>query len=326
MTRKSSSRSTDKAKQLAPRLRPSVRGAFLCKGETVALESVFVIVDRPLGSCHPQWPDSIYPVNYGYVPGLPAPDGEEQDVYILGVDHPLETFTGPVIAVIDRADDVEDKWVVAPQGRHFTREQIESAVRFQERYFRSQVIVLPQNAKEEAMQNYLPACKIVTTHGVRGEMKALPLCDGAEFLAKCKRLFAGADGRGEVRVLGVRAQGNMILLRLEGVDDMDAARAQVGRTYYFAKADVRLPKGRYFIDDLLGCRVVDAATGAEYGTLTDVDHPAAQDIYTVTDAQGGTHMLPAVPEFVQKIDLETRTITVTPIDGMFTEAVNGDKE
>ena len=75
MTRKSSSRSTDKAKQLAPRLRPSVRGAFLCKGETVALESVFVIVDRPLGSCHPQWPDSIYPVNYGYVPGLPAPDG-----------------------------------------------------------------------------------------------------------------------------------------------------------------------------------------------------------------------------------------------------------
>ena len=161
------------------------------------------------------------------------------------------------------------------------------------------------------MQTYLPACKIVTTHGVRGEMKALPLCDGAEFLAKFKRLFA---------------QGNMILLRLDGVGDMDAARAQVGRTYYFAKSDARLPKGCYFIDDLLGCRVVDAVTGAEYGTLTDVDHPAAQDIYTVTDANGGTHMLPAVPEFVQKIDLETRTITVTPIDGMFTEALNGDKE
>ena len=87
------------------------------------------------------------------------------------------------------------------------------------------------------MQNYLPACKIVTTHGVRGEMKALPLCDGAEFLAKFKRLFAKADGTGEVRVLGVRAQGNVILLRLDGVGDMDAARAQVGRTYYFAKAD-----------------------------------------------------------------------------------------
>lgn len=176
------------------------------------------------------------------------------------------------------------------------------------------------------MQNYLPACKIVTTHGVRGEMKALPLCDGAEFLAKFKHLFAKADGTGEVRVLGVRAQGNVILLRLDGVGDMDAARAQVGRTYYFAKADTRLPKGRYFVDDLLGCRVVDADTGRDYGELTAVDHPAAQDIYTVTDSEGGTHMLPAVPEFVRAIDLDTRTITVTPIDGMFTEAVNGDKE
>lgn len=176
------------------------------------------------------------------------------------------------------------------------------------------------------MQNYLPACKVVSTHGVRGEMKALPLCDGAAFLAKFKRLFAGADGSGEVRVLGVRAQGNTILLRLEGIGDMDAARAQVGRTYYFAKADARLPKGRYFIDDLLGCQVVDADSGREYGTLTAVDHPAAQDIYTVTDAQGETHMLPAVPEFVRSIEPENRRITVTPIDGMFTEAVNGDKE
>lgn len=176
------------------------------------------------------------------------------------------------------------------------------------------------------MQNYLPACKIVTTHGVRGEMKALPLCDGADFLAKCKRLFAKADGSGECRLLGVRAQGNMVLLRLEGVADMDAARAQVGRTYYFAKADVRLPNGRYFIDDLLGCRVVDAESGREYGTLTAVDHPAAQDIYTVTDPAGSTHMLPAVPEFVRAIDMETRTIAVTPIDGMFDEPVNGDKE
>lgn len=176
------------------------------------------------------------------------------------------------------------------------------------------------------MQTYLPACKIVTTHGVRGEMKALPLCDGAAFLSKFKRLYKTAEGSGETPLLGVRAQGNMLLVRLGGIEDMDAARAQVGHTYYFAKADARLPKGRYFIDDLLGCRVVDAGDGREYGTLTAVDHPAAQDIYTVTDAEGGTHMLPAVPEFVQEIDLESRTITVTPINGMFNEAVNGDKE
>ena len=176
------------------------------------------------------------------------------------------------------------------------------------------------------MQNYLPACKIVSTHGVRGEMKALPLCDDAAFLAKFKRLFTTADGMGETRVLGVRAQGNVILLRLDGVTDMDAARAQVGRTYYLAKVDARLPKGRYFIDDLLSCDVVDAETGKVYGTLTDVDHPAAQDIYTVTDAAGEEHMLPAVPEFVKKIDIDARKILVTPIEGMFTDAVNGDED
>ena len=75
------------------------------------------------------------------------------------------------------------------------------------------------------MRNYLPACKIVSTHGVRGEMKALPLCDGAAFLAKFKRLFSTAEGAGETRVLGVRAQGNVILLRLDGITDMDTARA-----------------------------------------------------------------------------------------------------
>ena len=176
------------------------------------------------------------------------------------------------------------------------------------------------------MQSYLPACKIVSTHGVRGEMKALPLCDGAEFLAKFKRLYATADGTGECRVLGVRAQGNVILLRLADVTDMDAARAQVGRTYYLAKADAKLPRGRYFIDDLLGCDVVDADTDRVYGQLTNVDRPAAQDIYTVTDGAGEEHMLPAVPEFVKKIDIDARKIFVTPIEGMFTDAVNGDED
>ncbi len=94
-------------------------------------------IDRPLGSCHPRHPDVCYPVNYGYLPGLMAGDGAEQDVYILGVDEPLETFTGELIAVIHRRDDVEDKWVLAPKGRNFTAEEIMAAVRFQEQYFDS---------------------------------------------------------------------------------------------------------------------------------------------------------------------------------------------
>ncbi|MGN0651452.1 MAG: ribosome maturation factor RimM [Gemmiger sp.] len=176
------------------------------------------------------------------------------------------------------------------------------------------------------MQDYLPACKIVSTHGVRGEMKALPLCDGAEFLSHFRRLFASASGQGEVALRGVRAQGNMLLVRLAGVEDMDAARAQVGRTYYFAKADARLPEGRYFVDDLIGCTVLDADSGRALGTVADVDHPGAQDIYTVRDAAGKEHLIPAVPEFIIGVDIAARTVTMRPIGGMFDEPVNGDEE
>ena len=96
---------------------------------------VTVTVDRPLGSLHPRHPDICYPVNYGYIQGIPAPDGEDQDAYILGVDRPVEAFIGQIIAIIHRKNDVEDKWVVAPEGVRFTKEQILAATHFQEQYF-----------------------------------------------------------------------------------------------------------------------------------------------------------------------------------------------
>ena len=102
-------------------------------------QAVTVTVDRPLGSYHPKHPDIYYPINYGYIAGIIAPDGEEQDAYILGVDEPVQSFTGTVIAIIHRFDDVEEKWVVAPAGRRLSKEEIEQAVHFQEQYFDSEI-------------------------------------------------------------------------------------------------------------------------------------------------------------------------------------------
>lgn len=176
------------------------------------------------------------------------------------------------------------------------------------------------------MSDFLPAFKVVTTHGVRGEMKAQPLCDGAAFLARIKRVYTSAQGAGETALQGVRAQGSMLLVRLAGVDSMDAARARVGHTFYFAKQDAKLTKGRYFIDDLLGCAVTDADTGTVYGTITEIDHPAAHDIYTVRRQDGSTALFPAVPEFLDRVDLEARAVYVRPIPGMFDQPINGDEE
>lgn len=102
---------------------------------------VTVTVDRPLGSFHPKHPDIYYPVNYGYIEGIMAPDGEEQDAYILGVNVPVDKFIGTVIAIIHRFDDVEDKWVVAPEYMSFSKEEIEAAVHFQEQYFDIDIVL-----------------------------------------------------------------------------------------------------------------------------------------------------------------------------------------
>ena len=101
--------------------------------------TVHVVVDRPIGC---RYGDMVYPVNYGYIPGLLAGDGEEQDAYILGVDVPLTAFDGQVVGAIRRKNDVEDKLIVAPEGMVFHQGQIAEAVRFQEQYFQSFTISL----------------------------------------------------------------------------------------------------------------------------------------------------------------------------------------
>ena len=109
--------------------------------EQVIGKLVTVTVDRTLGSYHPKYKDMYYPINYGCIKGIMAPDGEEQDAYILGVERAVQEFTGRIIAIIRRSDDVEEKGVVAPDGMTFTKEEIMDAVRFQEQYFQSEVIM-----------------------------------------------------------------------------------------------------------------------------------------------------------------------------------------
>lgn len=95
-------------------------------------------IDRPMGSRHPR-EDFLYPVNYGYVDDVPAMDGDMQDVYFLGVDRPVDTFTGRVIAVYHRFDDIEDKWIVTPEGVNLSDEEILRQIQFQEQFFHGQL-------------------------------------------------------------------------------------------------------------------------------------------------------------------------------------------
>lgn len=103
-------------------------------------KTVHVTVDRPMGSVHPEHDDIVYGVNYGYVKEYMGGDGEPQDAYILGVDEPVEEFDGVVIAIIHRLNDNEDKWVVTPNGRVLSNQEIIEATDFQEKFFEIEVI------------------------------------------------------------------------------------------------------------------------------------------------------------------------------------------
>ena len=106
-------------------------------GKTVRIE-----IDRPIGYVHKKENYSLtYPINYGYIPGVLGGDGEELDVYLLGVDKPVTEYTGKIIGIVHRENDVEDKLVMAPEGMNFTQNEIAEQVHFQEQYYKTEIEV-----------------------------------------------------------------------------------------------------------------------------------------------------------------------------------------
>ena len=157
---------------------------------------------------------------------------------------------------------------------------------------------------------YIEAGKIVNTHGVAGEVKIEVWLDSAAYMKRFKRLFLGQR---ELEVESARVQKDFLLCKLRGVDDVNAAMSLKGRTVAIAREDAKLPKGGYFIQDILGAKVVDEE-GNEVGTLVDVLERPASQIYVV---QGESeHLIPAVPAFIRNTDAEKGIITVHMIEGL----------
>ncbi len=170
-----------------------------------------------------------------------------------------------------------------------------------------------------ALRAYLEAGKLVTTHGVTGELKFEIWCDSVDFLKRFHTLYFKPNANEPIEVVSVREHGRVGLIRLKGVESIDAARAYVGKELYFARKDAKLPKDTWFRCDLVGCEVRDAVTGGVYGKVSKIDHPGPQDIYTVKAASGKEYMFPGVPEFLKEKNPVEGYITVAPIGGMFDE-------
>lgn len=159
-------------------------------------------------------------------------------------------------------------------------------------------------------KQYIDAGKIVSTHGVRGEVKIEVWLDDALSLKRCGRVFLGGA---EKKLLSAREHKGFLIATLEGVEDVNAAMALKGRVLQIDRSDAKLPRGTFFLQDILGAAVV-TEEGAEIGRLADVLELPGNRVYVV---RGETeHLIPAVPEFVLKTDVENACITVRLIEGM----------
>ncbi len=168
------------------------------------------------------------------------------------------------------------------------------------------------------MRKYIEAGKIIRPHGINGAVKAEAWCDYPSVLAKLKKIyFAENGGYKEVKVLSGSVQKDRTLLALEGISTPEEAERLRDTVIFAAREDIPIPKGSYLIDDLKGLPVIDTDSGRIYGKLLDVMQGGAGDIYEIK-TESGTALVPAVKEFIKKIDLE-KGIFISPIKGMFDE-------
>ncbi len=158
--------------------------------------------------------------------------------------------------------------------------------------------------------------KLNNTHGYRGAFKLMPLCDDADIIGEIGYLITSDGVERDIESLSYFK--DLLIVSLSGITDMEGAERFKGSFVYARREDIPIDEDSYFIADLEGLPVIDADSGVKYGTLISVDNFGASDIYTVRKVGGGEAMIPAVDEFIIRIDIE-EGVFVRPIAGMFDE-------
>ena len=154
--------------------------------------------------------------------------------------------------------------------------------------------------------------RIVNAHGIRGEVRVMPIDQDAAFLTAFKTFYL--DGK-PVKPTANHVHKSLVLMKFPGVEDMNAALTYKDKDLYIRRADARLPEGAYFDDELLGMGVFDAATGEELGKLTAVENYPAHKVYTVKGRR--EYLIPAVKDvFIKSVDLDRDRMEVQVWEGM----------
>ncbi|MBR6385440.1 MAG: 16S rRNA processing protein RimM [Ruminococcus sp.] len=163
-------------------------------------------------------------------------------------------------------------------------------------------------------KEFLEAGKIVTTHGIRGEVKIMPYTDTPELLSEFDRLFIGKDKK-EIIIERARVFKNMVIAKIQGVDTPEDAEKYRNKILFMHRDDLILDEDTYFIQDLIGMEVKDADTGVLYGKITDIMQTGANDVYVIQGEK--EYLVPAIPDVVVSTDVDGNLMLIRPVEGLF---------
>jgi 16S rRNA processing protein RimM len=167
------------------------------------------------------------------------------------------------------------------------------------------------------IKEFLEIGQVGATHGVRGEFRLNPWCDGPEFVKKFKTLYRDDKGNNPMKIISCRPHGNVAILKVEGINSIEDAHKLKNTVLYMKRADVSLPEGKWFISELIGCHVLDADDESiEYGVIANAETGVAND-YWYVDTPKGEVLIPAIKEVVIRCDVENNKVYIKPLRGLF---------
>lgn len=166
------------------------------------------------------------------------------------------------------------------------------------------------------LKEYLEVGKIVSTHGLRGELRVEPWCDSGDFLCEFKKLYFD-KGNEELKVKSSKVHKNIVILKLVGIDSIEQAEKLRGKIIYINRKNANLSEGEYFIQDIIGLKVYDKNTNKYYGKITEVLKTGANDVYQITDENNKNYLIPVIKDVVCDIDINNDKVTICPLEGIF---------
>lgn len=165
------------------------------------------------------------------------------------------------------------------------------------------------------IMDFIECGQIVSTHGVRGEVRVNPWCDSPKFLLQFKKFYIDKVGSKDLSVISSRVANNIVLMKIDGIASVEDAMKLKNTVLYIKREDADIGD-RYFIQELIGCTVFHSETKEELGVISDVSQLPANDIWHITK-DGKEYLVPALKQVIVDVNVAEDKAYINPMKGIF---------